>query len=89
MNKVVGTWVPTPYPSDMDKLHPGKEMTMSLESDFERFSQKIKRRKYRQVSEMSLKKMPIRHRTTDLAPTVSANRDKAEQKAKLDNLRRS
>ena len=62
---------------------------MSMESDFERFRQKIKRRKYRRACEMSLKKMPVRHRTTGLAPTVSANREKAEQKAKLDSLRRN
>lgn len=61
---------------------------MSIQSDFERL-QKVNLRKRQRISgEIDLKKAIPAPKVSDLSPTVIANRRHAENRAKIQQLRR-
>ena len=62
---------------------------MSMQSDIERLQKKSLRRRQRVEGEANLRKNLTEPHAADLATTVTANRQKAENKDKIDRLKRS
>lgn len=62
---------------------------MSMQADIERLQKKSLRRRQRVEGEANLRKNLTEPHTTDLATTVTTNRQNAENKNKLDKLKRS
>jgi hypothetical protein len=67
----------------------GKESFMSMQADIERLQIKNLRRRQRVEGEANLKKNLTEPHDADLAVTVTANRQKAENKDKIDQLKRN
>lgn len=67
----------------------GKECFMSMKSDFERIQEKNLRRRQREEGEKNLKKGLADPHEDDLMITVTANRERAENREKIDQLKRN
>ncbi len=61
---------------------------MSMQADIERLQRKTLRRRLRAKGEANLKKNLTEPHDADLATTVTANRQRAENKDKIDRLKR-
>ncbi|MFC4271850.1 hypothetical protein GQF03_16195 [Sneathiella chungangensis] len=62
---------------------------MSMKSDFERIQEKNLRRRQREEGEKNLRKGLADPHEDDLMITVTANRERAENREKIDQLKRN